>query len=162
MQLTKQQKAGVAVAALAVAALGVDRFLLRPAGPAAAAAQTAAAVSAEAAPPDAGGVMTVSAGPTFAQRLEAYAQQRQIEPGAGVPDLFGREVWRVSAVIGQGENGAVRLGDDLVRVGQIYKGATLLSVDRNGGTFRKSGHVFRAEIDRPVTEQPSDSTGDGA
>ncbi|MFG0243770.1 MAG: hypothetical protein ACF8R9_13370 [Phycisphaerales bacterium JB054] len=149
MELNTKQKSGILVAALAVAALGVDRFVLGGAGPAAAAAQVLVPEAETAALPQA--VTTVKADTAFAQKLERFAERHHIDPEVGIPDAFGdAEVWTVTSVLGNGERGAVRIGKDLVRVGETYQDAVLVRVDRHGGVFAKSGREFRAALRVPA------------
>ncbi len=147
MELSKQQKTGMVIAALAVGALGIDRFVLGSGGPAVASAQAVLPEVVEAASPQA---VSAKKGVTFAQQLEQFAANNSIDPQAGVPNLFGDEkVWTVTAVIGNGQRGAVRIGKDLIRVGEDYEDAKLLRVDRDGGIFEKAGREFRAPLSRP-------------
>lgn len=156
MELTKQQKTGMVVAALAVAALGVDRFVLGASGPATASAQVAGPVVGMAEIDSARFTLDSKPTNTFAQQLERFAARHNIEPQDGVPDAFGVEVeaeeqvWKVSAVIGNGKRGAVKIGDKIIPVGTDHEGAVLLRVDSEGGIFSKGGREFRALIDRPV------------
>jgi hypothetical protein len=156
MQLTKQQKAGMAAAALAVGVLGVDRFVLGTGGPASASAQQAVVVGADAVQAEGPKPKAqAESGPTFAQRLDGFASARGIDPTRADVGLFGTaapEVWTASAVIGVGQGGALRIGERLVRVGETYRGAELVSVDRRGGVFREGERVFRADL--PLREDP--------
>jgi|GEM_PF-3236336 len=149
MELNTKQKSGILVAALAVAGLGVDRFVLGGSGPATASAQVLMPEAEAEAVPQA--VASVKAGTAFAQKLERFADRHHIDPEAGIPDAFGdAEVWTVTSVVGNGERGAVRIGNSLIRVGQQYEDAVLVRVDREGGVFAKSGREFRAELIRPT------------
>lgn len=149
MELNTKQKSGVLVAALAVAALGVDRFVLDGAGPATATAQVVVPETDAAALPKT--VATSASGAAFAQKLERFADRHHIDPEAGIPDAFGdAEVWTVTSVLGKGERGAVRIGNTLIRVGERYEDAVLVRVDREGGVFAKSGREFRATLVRPA------------
>jgi hypothetical protein len=114
MQLTKQQKAGMAAAALAVGVLGVDRFVLGTGGPASASAQQAVVVGADAVQAEGPKPKAqAESGPTFAQRLDGFASARGIDPTRADVGLFGTaapEVWTASAVIGVGQGGRCELG----------------------------------------------------
>ncbi|MFG0258930.1 MAG: hypothetical protein ACF8LK_01145 [Phycisphaerales bacterium JB041] len=148
MELNTKQKSGILVAALAVAVLGVDRFVLGAGGPATATAQVVAPEAEAAVTPAA--VAAVKSGAAFAQKLERFADRNHIDPEAGIPDAFGdAEVWTVTSVLGNGERGAVRIGNKLIRVGQQYEDAVLVRVDREGGVFSKAGREFRAMLVRP-------------
>lgn len=151
MEMTTKQKTGAAVALLAVAALGVDKLLLGGGGPATASAQ---AVLPEAGTLTAPQIISVKQQQTFAQELERFAVQNQIDPLTDVPDAFGEEeVWIVTSVMGKGDRGAVRIGDSLVRVGQSYQDAQLVRVDRDGAVFLRGGREFRAVLKRPEVER---------
>ncbi len=151
MEFNKQQKVGVVVAAVALGVLGVDRFVLGAGGPASASAQDAlpgmqpVALSSPATP--------AGADTSLAHRLEQFAQREQINPAQGMPDLFGGSVWEIKSVFGAGTRGGVRIGEDLIRVGQEFRGATLVGVSRDEAVFRKSGREFRVPIDRPEPGQ---------
>ena len=151
MELNSKQKAGALVAAIAVVALGVDRFVLGGNGPASASAQVLAP-EAEAAAVTQTDVS--KSGTTFAQQLEQFAARNHIDPDAGIPDAFGdAEVWTVTAVMGNGDQGAVRIGNEMVRVGSLYRDAILVRVDRDGGVFSRFGREFRAALVRPGLRQ---------
>ena len=149
MELNTKQKSGILVAALAVAALGLDRFVLGGSGPASASAQVLVPEAEAAALPQTAG--TVKSEASFAQKLERFADRHHIDPEAGIPDAFGdAAVWTVTSVLGKGERGAVRIGNTLIRVGERYEDAVLVRVDREGGVFAMSGREFRAELIRPT------------
>lgn len=149
MELNTKQKSGILVAALAVAALGVDRFVLGGSGPATASAQVLVPEAEDAALPQA--VVKATTVAAFAQKLEKFADRHHIDPEAGIPDAFGdAEVWTVTSVLGKGERGAVRIGNTLIRVGEQYEDAVLVRVDREGGVFAKAGREFRASLVRPA------------
>lgn len=151
MEINKQQKVGVVVAAVALGVLGVDRFVLGAGGPASASAQDALPGMQPVALSE---PMTPSgANDSLAARLEQFAQQEQLNPGQGMPDLFGGGVWEIRSVFGTGTRGGVRIGEDLIRVGQEFRGATLVGVSREEAVFRKSGREFRVPIDRPEQRQ---------
>lgn len=148
MELNKQQKTGMVIAALAVAALGIDRMFLGGGGPATASAQAVLPDVVEAASPQA---VAAKSGVTFAQQLERFAQRNNIDPEAGVPNVFGADAeWTVTAVIGNGRRGAVRIGTQLVRVGQAYEDAVLVRVDGSGGIFAKAGREFRVPLENAL------------
>lgn len=146
MELNRQQRVGMAVAAIALAALGVDQFVLGGGGPATASAQVGAP-----------GILPVSAvqdarqeaSSMLALRLDEFAASERVDPSAGVPDVFGGSQWRITAVVGLGQRGAVRIDDELVRVGQVYNGAVLTSVSRTGAVFTKAGREINVSIDGP-------------
>ena len=149
MELNKQQKTGMVIAALAVAALGVDRFALGGGGPATASAQAVLPDAIETASPQA---VAAKSGITFAQQLERFAESNNIDPEAGVPNVFGDDAeWAVTAVIGNGQRGAVRIGTKLIRVGQAYEDAVLVRVDGAGGIFAKAGREFRVPLDHSLS-----------
>ncbi len=149
MELNRQQKAGMVIAALAVAALGVDRFVLGSGGPATASAQADVSVVLTTAAVQ---LATTKHSETLAGRLDKFAAQQQIDPSKSVPDLFGsEEVWTVSSLFGSGNRAGVRIGEKIVRVGQVYRGATLVRVSRQGATFSKAGREIFAPMDRPMS-----------
>ncbi len=149
MELNKQQKTGMVIAALAVAAFGVDRLVLGGGGPATASAQAVLPDEVEAASHQA---VAAERGITFAQQLERFARSNNIDPEAGVPDLFGDDAeWSVTAVIGNGQRGAVRIGTKLIRVGQAYEDAVLVRVDGDGGIFAKAGREFRVPLENALS-----------
>ena len=96
--------------------------------------------------------MAAERGITFAQQLERFARSNNIDPEAGVPDLFGDDAeWSVTAVIGNGQRGAVRIGTKLIRVGQAYEDAVLVRVDGDGGIFAKAGREFRVPLENALS-----------
>lgn len=151
MEFNKQQKVGVVVAAVALGVLGVDRFFLGAGGPASASAQDTLPGMQPVA--HSGPMMPTGADDSLATRLEQFARQEQLNPGQGMPDLFGGSVWEIKSVFGAGTRGGVRIGQDLIRVGQEFRGATLVGVSREEAVFRKSGREFRVPIDRPDQSQ---------
>lgn len=152
MELNTQQKAGMVVAALALAALGVDRFVLGGGGPATASAQADVPVVVTAAVTQGA---PIQRGESLAGRLATFADQQRLDPAGGVPDLFGgeEEVWKVSSIYGTGTRGGVRIGETLIPVGQAYQGATLVRVTRGGAVFSKAGREVFAPIDIPDSIQ---------
>ncbi len=147
MELNRQQKAGMVVAALALTALGVDRFVLGSGGPATASAQ---AEVQEAMTTPAVQLVSTQHGDSLAKRLDTFANQQEIDLGQGVPDLFGNEeVWTITSLFGTGTRGGVRIGEKMIRVGQLYRDAKLVRVNRDGAYFSKAGKEFFAPLDRP-------------
>lgn len=146
MNLNTRQKTGMLVAAIAVGALGLDRFAFGG-GPATASAQSAEPLAVETAYTPAA---RTESQVTFAQRLERFAQRESVNPNEGVPDGFGETGWVVSSVIGSGEKGAVRIGKHLIRVGGTYEDGTLLRVDRDGAVFLRAGREYRAPLERAL------------
>jgi hypothetical protein len=161
MELTKQQKAGALIAALALAALGVDRLFLGGGGPATASAQNL--------PPEAPLVTTTAARPaagtpqnSLASRLTEFAAAEALDPSTDVPDLFSQSRWTLRGVFGEGARGGVKIGETLIYVGGEYGGAKLLRVSREGATFSKAGREFFVTLERPSlgTERPDAVTPD--
>ncbi|MCC7390271.1 MAG: hypothetical protein IT431_16065 [Phycisphaerales bacterium] len=161
MELTKQQKAGALIAALALSALGVDRLLLGGGGPASASAQDLASaaplVDTTAARPAAGAPSN-----SLASRLAEFADAEALDPSTDVPDLFSQSRWTLRGVFGEGVRGGVKIGDELVHVGGEYAGAKLLRVSRTGATFSKAGREFFVALEVPSlgTERPDAVTPD--
>jgi hypothetical protein len=144
MNSTRRQRVGMAVAATALAALGVDRFVLGIGGPATASAQVVAPETPEAAAVES--ALKQGGGTSLARRLDDFAARQELDLSGGVPDVFGGEKWTVKSVFGSGVRGGVRIGKDLVRVGQEYRGARLVGVTRTGATFAKSGREFHVPL----------------
>lgn len=160
MLITKRQKAGSLVAALALLALGADRFILGGGGPATASAQNLLPEpSIE--PPQPGLPATAPPKDTLASRLAQYAAEQGIDPEGGVPDLFSQEGWQILAVFGEGTRGGVKIDDRIVRVGGQYDGATLVSVSRQGATFSKAGQEFFVAFEPPALGSGNASVSNG-
>lgn len=149
MKLNNRQRAGALIAALAVAALGVDQFILGGTGPATAAAQSAAPTAENVQVVAQTGVPTQKVR-SLAHRLDQFAAAEDLNPGGAVPDLFGKEQWKVQSVFGTGtERGGVRVGGKTVTIGGTHEGAKLVRVTREGAYFSRGGREFFIELDRP-------------
>lgn len=160
MALTKQQKAGTALAALALVALGVDKLFLGGGGPATASAQDVLPITPAATQ---AGVQTASTvpGDLLAARLTAFARTESIDPSSGVPDLFSPDEWKIQSIFGMGSRGGVTIGEQIVNVGGTYDGATLVRVSRDGATFTRLGKEFFVGVEQPRLSSGRSTAGKG-
>ncbi|MBK7406097.1 MAG: hypothetical protein IPJ41_16195 [Phycisphaerales bacterium] len=150
MALTNSRKASIALLAVALGALAVDRFVLGGGAPQSAQAEGLALTE------QAAGLIPGSsqAAPatTLSARFEQLATTTELDP-LQVPDVFDTHSWHLTALVGMGEKGGVIVDGRLVRVGQDYQGAQLVSVSGDGAQFVRNGRRFTIAFEKPEGRQ---------